>query len=64
MTVVELAMEQIQTLADADTREVIDFIGYLKQKEDRAQWLDLMHAQQPALSGVWDNADDEVWNDL
>ena len=43
---------------------MIDFIGYLKQKEDRAQWLDLMRAQQSALHGVWDNAEDEVWNDL
>ena len=64
MTVVELAMEQIQTLPEEDIREVIDFIGYLKQKEDRAQWLDLMRAQQSALHGVWDNAEDEVWNDL
>ncbi|MBK5938870.1 DUF2281 domain-containing protein [Lamprobacter modestohalophilus] len=64
MTVIELVMEQIQTLPDEDIREVVDFIGYLKQKEDRAQWLDLMLAQESSLQGVWDNAEDEVWNDL
>jgi hypothetical protein len=64
MTVKELAMAQIQTLPDEDIREVLDFIGYLRQKEDRAQWTDLMRAQQSALYAVWDNAEDEVWNDL
>jgi len=32
MTVAELAYEQIKTLPEAQAREVLDFIGYLKQK--------------------------------
>jgi hypothetical protein len=32
MTVAELAYEQIKTLPDAQAREVLDFIGYLKQR--------------------------------
>ena len=31
--------------------------------ESREQWQDLMQAQESALQAVWDNADDEVWND-
>lgn len=32
-------------------------------RADREQWQDLMQAQASALTSVWDNADDEVWND-
>lgn len=64
MTVKELVFEQVKTLPDDQVREVLDFIGYLKQKGDRAEWEDLMRAQQSSLRAVWDNAEDEVWNDL
>ncbi len=64
MNVRDLALEQIQSLPDEDLREVLDFIGYLLQKEDRAQWYDLMRAQQSALDAVWNNDQDEVWNGL
>ncbi|WP_295622725.1 DUF2281 domain-containing protein [uncultured Lamprocystis sp.] len=32
MTVAELAYEQIKTLPENQAREVLDFIGYLKEK--------------------------------
>jgi hypothetical protein len=64
MTIKELVIEQIATLPDQQICEVLDFIGYLKQKDDRAEWADLMDAQEVSLAAVWDNADDEVWNGL
>lgn len=64
MTVAELAYEQIKTLPEAQAREVLDFIGYLKEKSERAEWGDLMGAQAASLAAVWDNPEDEVWNDL
>lgn len=64
MTVAELAYEQIKTLPEVQAREVLDFIGYLKDKSERAEWEDLMGAQAASLAAVWDNAEDEVWNDL
>jgi len=64
MTVAELAYEQIKTLPEIEAREVLDFIGYLKEKSERAEWEDLMAAQAASLAAVWDNPDDEVWNDL
>ena len=64
MTVAELAYEQIKTLPETQAREVLDFIGYLKEKTERGQWEDLMGAQSTSLESVWNNADDEVWNDL
>lgn len=30
---------------------------------DRGHLADLMQAQETALKSVWDNAEDEVWND-
>ena len=64
MTVAELAYEQIKTLPETQAREVLDFIGYLKERTERGHWKDLMGAQSTSLDSVWDNADDEVWNDL
>ncbi len=64
MTVAELAYEQIKTLPENQAREVLDFIGYLKEKSERVEWEDLMGAQAGSLASVWDNPEDEVWNDL
>jgi hypothetical protein len=64
MTVAELAYEQIKTLPETQVREVLDFIGYLKEKGERVEWEDLMGAQVGSLAAVRDNAEDEVWNDL
>jgi len=64
MTVAELAYEQIKTLPEIQAREVLDFIGYLKEKSERAEWEDLMGAQAASLAAVGDNPEDEVWNDL
>jgi hypothetical protein len=64
MTVAELAYEQIKTLPETQAHEVLDFIGYLKEKSERAEWEDLMGAQAASLAAVWDNPEDEVWNEL
>lgn len=63
MTITEFAYEQIKTLTESQTREVLDFIGYLKEMNERTEWEDLMGAQAASLAAVWDNPDDEVWND-
>jgi hypothetical protein len=42
---------------------VLDFIGYLMQRADRATWSDLMRAQETAMTHVWDNDEDEAWHD-
>jgi hypothetical protein len=41
---------------------VLDFVGYLREKQDRSDWRDLMNAQAGSLVSVWDNAEDEVWD--
>lgn len=64
MTLTQFAYEQLKTLPNEQTREVIDFIGFLKTKMDRTEWEDLMDAQAESMQTVWNNKEDEVWNDL
>ena len=64
MTIAELVYEQMMTLPDQLAREVLHFVGYLRERRDLAEWRDLMNAQAPALAAVWDNAEDRVWDDV
>lgn len=61
MTFADLVYEQVKTLPEPLAREVLDFIGYLRE---RGEWRDLMNAQSPALADVWDNAEDQVWDNV
>ena len=63
MTVAELVYEQVKALPDSLAREVLDFVGYLRQRGENAPWQDLMNAQTTGLAAVWDNAEDRVWDD-
>lgn len=58
--------EEVDRLPDELAREVLDFVTYLEYKHGlRDTTLDeLKAAQMPAMARVWDNPDDEVWNDL
>ena len=66
MTLAELAYEHFKSLPDEQAREVLDFIAYLKlkDKQDREEWKDLMNAQSVSMKAIWDNPEDEAWNDL
>jgi hypothetical protein len=63
MTTAELIYEQAKTLPEALAREVLDFIGYLRERRDREQWRDLMNAQADTLAPIWDNPEDRIWDD-
>jgi len=62
MGLAEIVQEQIKALPEVQVKEVLDFIGYLKTRQEQTQWSDLMQAQERSLASVWDNPDDEVWN--
>jgi hypothetical protein len=64
MTIAELVYEQVKTLPDQLAREVLDFVGYLRDRQERREWPDLAQAQSGSLAPVWDNAEDEVWNNV
>lgn len=58
---------QVIQLPEPLMLEVLDFIGYLGHRH--GLWTDfgeegLVDAQEDALRHVWDNAEDEIWNDV
>ena len=65
-TTVDRIFEHVSKLPEPLAREVLDFIGYLEVRHGLSDPLteDLMSAQESAMQHVWDNPDDEIWNDL
>jgi mRNA interferase MazF len=59
MTIAELIYEQVKKLPDQAAREVLDFVGYIRE---RGEWRDLMNAQSASLAPIWDNSEDKVWD--
>lgn len=53
-----------QALPDVQAQETLDFIYFLRTRQELVEHRDLQNAQQPVMNHVWDNAEDEVWNDL
>ena len=64
MTIADMVYKQVKLLPDPLAREVLDFVGYLRERQDRADWRDLINAQAGSLAPVWDNAEDKVWDDV
>lgn len=63
MSIADMVYEQVKALPEPLAREVLDFVGFLRERRDRGEWRDLMNAQATALAPVWDNAEDKVWDD-
>jgi hypothetical protein len=66
MTTTEVIIQELHRLPEPLVREVLDFIGYIELKHGLKDQLaeELKHAQEPVMNRIWDNPDDEVWNDL
>jgi hypothetical protein len=64
MTIADVVYEQVKTLPDQLAREVLDFVGFLRDRQTRGEWRDLMNAQSTGLATVWDNAEDKVWDNV
>jgi hypothetical protein len=63
MTTADHIYDEAKTLPESLAQEVLDFIEFLKTRSDRLRATDLMRAQEESLAAVWDNAEDDVWND-
>jgi hypothetical protein len=61
---IELIKNEVKTLPDFKAREVLDFIIFLKTRTEANEWQDLKEAQNRSLSKIWDNDEDEVWNNV
>ena len=64
MTVAEQVFEQAKLLPEPLAREALDFVLFLRSRQERAELHDLMAAQSSALASVWDNPEDEAWNTI
>ena len=64
MTIAELIFEQVKKLPDQAAREVLDFVGYIRERGERADWQNMMDAQSASMAAVWDNSEDQVWDNV
>jgi hypothetical protein len=64
MTVAEQLYEQAKLLPQPLVQEALDFVLFLRARQDRGEWRDLMNAQSGALAGVWNNEEDEAWDNV
>ena len=65
MSIAEQIYQVAKPLPESLALEALHFIEYLSTKSaDRSEMKDLTLAQGSVMSHVWDNQDDEVWNDV
>lgn len=65
MSIAEQIFEVAKPLPEPLALEALHFIEYLSSKAtDRAEITDLTSAQKTVMQHVWDNQDDEIWNDV
>ena len=64
MSIADQVYEQVKSLPDQMALEVLDFVGFLRERSERGQWRDLMNAQQSALAAVWESSEDSVWDNV
>ena len=64
MNTVEQIQDEVKTLPAFKAQEVLDFILFLKARNENDEWQDLMKAQEQSLSEIWNNEEDEVWNNV
>lgn len=53
MTIADIVYEQVKAMPDQLARKVMDFVGYLRNRQARGDWRDLMNAQSGSLIPVW-----------
>ena len=63
-TVAEKVFEQAKLLPEPLAREPLDFVLFLRSRQERGELQDLIAAQSSALASVWDNPEDEAWNNV
>ena len=62
MAIADLIYEQTKKLPEHLAREVLDFVSYLVERQERERDRDLMNAQEDSLKLIWDNPEDEAWD--
>ncbi len=63
MNLTEQVYQVIKPLPENIVQEILDFALFLRQRDEKTEWQNLMLAQSSAFSD-WDNDEDEIWNDV
>lgn len=65
MSIAEQIYEVAKPLPESLALEALHFLEYLSSKHaERTEMTDLTRAQEVVMKHVWDNQDDEIWNDV
>ena len=63
MAIADLVYERTKKLPEHLAREVLDFVGYLTERQERQRDRRfLISAQESALKTVWANPEDQAWD--
>jgi hypothetical protein len=63
MSLAEQVYQTIKPFPEPMVQEILDFALFLRQREEQAEWQNVMNAQTCSLAD-WDNVEDEVWNNV
>ncbi|SDJ09231.1 DUF2281 domain-containing protein [Billgrantia gudaonensis] len=64
MNTSEKIVDNVNRLPESLQEEVLDFTYFLIQKIEKGELKSLSQAQQSSMDVLWDNDEDEVWNDV
>ena len=64
MNITEETIHGMQQLPKEFQKEVLDFVLFLKHKLEKEETDNLMFAQSKSMLSVWDNDEDEAWNNV
>ncbi len=64
MNITEKINSNIHRLPESLQEEVLDFTYFIMQKVEKSELKSLAHAQESSMEKLWDNDEDEVWNDV
>lgn len=63
MSLADKIYEAVKPLPETLAREVLDFVEFLHARREQGSYDNLTAAQASSMHAVWDNTDDEAWND-
>lgn len=63
-TLAQKIYQAAQALPDRQAQETLDFIYFLRTRQELTEHRDLQNAQQIVMNHIWDNEEDEAWNGL
>jgi len=63
MNVADKICEKARNLPEQLAREVLDFIERISAHRD-SDIENLKKAQEPAMKRIWENSEDDIWNEL